>query len=124
MAPIVETASPEGVVVTPAALKFMKRMVRFGGAGARAGFRLEVSPGGCSGMSSTFAVDREPQGDDQVIALPDGIQLFLSPKASQLLAGVTIDFVETATESRFAFVDPKAGSCACTSKGSAPIHLR
>lgn len=38
------------LTLTPAAEKFVRRMVRFGGAGEDAGFRLTVSAGGCSGL--------------------------------------------------------------------------
>ena len=44
------------ITITPAAQKFMRRMVRFGGDGAT-GFRLLVSPGGCSGLASEFTVE-------------------------------------------------------------------
>ena len=43
--------------LTPAAEKFISRMVRFGGAGENAGFRLTVSAGGCSGLASEFSVE-------------------------------------------------------------------
>ena len=37
------------LTVTPAAEKFMRRIVRFSGLPAGGGFRLVVSAGGCSG---------------------------------------------------------------------------
>lgn len=48
------------LTITPSAAKFIQRMVRFGGAGEGAGFRLSVSPGGCSGLASEFSVEAEP----------------------------------------------------------------
>jgi len=112
------TTTPSPLSMTPTALRFIQRMVRFGGAGPRAGFRLEVSPGGCSGMSSAFSVEADPKAGDQVVVLESGIRLFLPAASFALLDGVTIDFLESATESRFAFIDPKAKSCGCGTSGA------
>lgn len=109
------TAASAGVSATPAALKFIQRMVRFGGSGG--GFRLEVSPGGCSGMSSQFSVESAPRLEDRVVVLEGGLRLFLPPESYALLDGITIDFIESATESRLAFIDPKATGCGCATKG-------
>jgi predicted Fe-Mo cluster-binding NifX family protein len=57
------------VTVNPAAEKFMRRMVRFSGAGRRAGFRLTVSAGGCSGYSSEFTVEAAPLAGDEVLSV-------------------------------------------------------
>lgn len=110
------------VVVTPAAEAFMRRIVRFGGQGARAGFRLTVSPGGCSGLSSQFTVEAKPQANDEVVSV-NGLDLFLSPDSRKLLAGVTIDFLETRTESGFAFIDPNKESCACSTGAPTGVQL-
>ncbi|HET9958323.1 MAG TPA: iron-sulfur cluster assembly accessory protein [Polyangiaceae bacterium] len=107
-------SSSETLSLTPAASKFLQRIVRFGGAGGDAGLRLEVSPGGCSGMSSQFSVERNPFAGDEVVQF-DGLKLFLPPPTVRLLAGVTIDFLETSTEAKLSFVDPKAGACGCSS---------
>ena len=53
------------ITITPAAQKFMRRMVRFGGDGAT-GFRLLVSPGGCSGLASEFTVEPAAPALDDV----------------------------------------------------------
>ena len=47
------------VTVTPAAAKFIRRMVKFSDHPA-GGFRLSVTPGGCSGYSSEFTVQAAP----------------------------------------------------------------
>ena len=110
------------VVVTPAAEAFMRRIVRFGGQGERAGFRLTVSPGGCSGLSSQFTVEPRPQADDEVVSL-NGLDLYLPQESRKLLAGVTIDFLDTRTESGFAFIDPNAEGCACSTGAPAGVQL-
>ncbi|HET7543756.1 MAG TPA: iron-sulfur cluster assembly accessory protein [Polyangiaceae bacterium] len=111
----------ESVTVTPAAETFMRRMVRFGGRGEKAGFRLTVSPGGCSGLSSAFTVEAAPLVGDDVLVV-NGLTIFLPAESRRLLAGVTIDFLDTRTESGLAFVDPKAGSCGCSS-GATGVQL-
>lgn len=106
---------PHNVHVTPAAQKFMRRMVRCsehpGG-----GFRLSVAPGGCAGYSSQFSVEPAAQRGDSEIAL-DGLRLFLPAETRLLLDGMTVDFTETATRAGLTFVNPNAEACACSTAG-------
>lgn len=98
--------------VTPKAHRFMRMMVMSDG-GPGAGFRLAVSPGGCSGLSADISVLAEPlQGDATVIR--DGLKLFLPAESRLLLEGVTVDFAETPTSTGLVFHDPKAPAT-CTS---------
>ncbi|WP_457796168.1 HesB/IscA family protein [Methylocystis sp. S23] len=96
---------------TPAAEKFIRRLVMFDG-GPGHGLRLLVSPGGCSGMSAEFSVEPAPKEGEQVYAHPQ-FKLFLPAQSRLLLDGVTIDFKETATSTGFVFIDPKATGCGC-----------
>ena len=105
------------VTITPAADKFIKRLMRFGG-GPEYGFRLVVSPGGCSGMSAEFGPEAAPKADDGVFAI-GGTRFFIPPASQKLLDGVTIDFVETPTQSGFVFNDPKH-KCGCSSIDNVP----
>jgi iron-sulfur cluster assembly protein len=116
-----KSQEPLDLSVTDGAQSFMKRMVRFGGQGAGAGFWLSVKAGGCSGLSATFEVRREPSANDLILEL-EGLRLFLSDSSLPLLAGVTVDFADTRTESGLVFVDPKAEDCAC-STGSKGVSL-
>lgn len=102
------------VTITPGAEKFIQRMIRFSGVGAGAGFRLQVSTGGCSGLAAEFSVEAEPAAGDSVVEI-NGVKLFLPAESRLLLEGVTIDFADTAMSSGLAFIDPKATSCACSS---------
>jgi iron-sulfur cluster assembly accessory protein len=96
--------------VTPAAQKFILRMVRFS-VNPTGGFRLSVSPGGCSGLSAQFDVEAEARQGDQEF-LVEGIKFFLPAESRLLLDGVTIDFADSATSGGLVFHDPKnAGSC-------------
>lgn len=104
------------LTITPAAEKFMRRMVRFGGAGAaaEAGFRLSVSAGGCSGYASEFSVEPAPQPGDASIDV-NGLKLFLPAGSRLLLEGVTIDFADTAMATGLSFINPNAAACGCSS---------
>lgn len=105
------------VTITPAADKFIRRLMRFA-AGPQAGFRMVVTPGGCSGMSAEFGPESEPKADDGVFEL-GGIRFFLPPQSQKLLDGVTIDFSETPTSTGFVFIDPNH-KCGCSSSENVP----
>jgi len=105
--------------LTPAAEKFIGRMVRFGGAGEAAGFRLSVSAGGCSGLASEFTVEAVPAAGDAVV-LVNSVKLFLPAESRLLLEGATIDFSDTPTNSGLTFVTATpstCGSCGSSSVG-------
>lgn len=95
--------------ITPAAQKFMRMMRRADG-GAGSGFRLAVSPGGCSGLSADINVLAQPRAGDAVVER-DGVKLFLPAESRLLLTGVTIDFADTPTQTGLVFHDPKQVSC-------------
>jgi len=103
--------------LTPAADKFIRRMLRFNG-GAGSGFRLSVTAGGCSGLSGQFEVEAAPRTGDVVFDL-GGIRFFLPAESRLLLDGVTVDFTETATQRGLVFHDPKAANCGCKSTDGA-----
>lgn len=105
------------LTMTPAAEKFVRRMIRFGGAGEDAGFRLKVSAGGCSGLASEFTVEATPLPGDAVVEV-NGIKLFLPAESRLLLEGATMDFADTPTNSGLTFVTPNAPSCGCGSSSS------
>ena len=104
------------VTITTAADKFMRRIVRFSGLPAGAGFRLAVSPGGCSGYQAEFSAEAAPGPTEQVLEA-DGLRLFLAAESRMLLDGVTIDYVDTPTQSGLTFVNPNQAPCACSSSG-------
>lgn len=103
------------VTVTPAAAKFMRRMVRFSEHPA-GGFRLSVTPGGCSGYSSEFSVQAAPSAGDAELMVGE-VRVFLPAESRLVLDGVTVDFAESPTQSGLTFFNPSAGPCACSSSG-------
>jgi iron-sulfur cluster assembly protein len=104
--------------VSPAAEKFIRRMVMFSGLPATAGFRLTVTPGGCSGYNAEFTVEAEPQADD-LVANVNGLKVFMPADTGTLMEGVIVDFADTPTKSGLTFVNPGAAPCACSSSGDA-----
>lgn len=105
---------PPSLTITPAAHKFVRRIVRFSGLPETAGFRLVVSLGGCSGYSSEFSAEAAPQPGDEVLAV-DGLRLFLPAESRLLLDGATMDFVDTPIKSGLVFTHPSQSACACSS---------
>ena len=106
------------VTITPAAEKFMRRIVRFSGLPAGAGFRLVVSAGGCSGYNSEFSAEPAPKDGEQVLDV-NGLSLFLPAESRLMLDGHTIDCVDTPTKSGLTFFNPNAAPCACSSESAA-----
>jgi iron-sulfur cluster assembly protein len=104
------------VTLTPAANKFITRMVRFSGQPEGSGFRLHVTAGGCSGFNSEFSVEAAPQPGESVLEVA-GLKMFLTAESRLLLEGVTIDFTDTPTKSGLSFINPNQAPCACSSSG-------
>lgn len=102
------------ITVTQKAAGFMRRMIRFNGNSAAAGFRLMVSPGGCSGFSSSFTVETEPLAGDAVLE-SNGVKIFLPAESRILLEGVTVDFNDSPMSTGLTFENPNAQSCGCSS---------
>lgn len=107
------------VVVTAAAEKFIRRMLRMGGS-AESGFRLVVTPGGCSGLTGAFSVEPAPAPGDLVLD-HGGMKFFLPAETRVLLDGVTIDFADTATQTGFVFHDPSAAAQNCGTAAPAGV---
>lgn len=107
------------LTITPAADKFMRRIVRFSGLPAGAGFRLVVSAGGCSGYSAEFSAEAAPREGEQTLEV-DGLRIFLPAESRLMLDGVTMDFADTPTQSGLTFVNPSQAACGCSSGEASP----
>ena len=101
------------IVIAPAAEKFIRRMLRFGG-GMDHGFRLVVSPGGCSGLNAEFSVESAPFDGDAVLEW-NGVNLYLPVESRLLLEGATVDFADTPTQTGLVFHQPNGPACSCSS---------
>lgn len=77
--------------------------------------RLAVEGGGCSGFQYTFALADGPDGEDAV-SETDGVRLVVDPVSLDLVAGSTVDFVESLGGAAFKVENPQAASgCGCGS---------
>jgi iron-sulfur cluster assembly accessory protein len=94
------------IEMTPAAAKFVGRLLRFDG-GPGSGLRLLVSPGGCSGMTAEFSVEPAPRDGEAAVEVA-GLRLFLPAQSRMLLDGATIDFNETPESTGLVFRNPAA----------------
>ena len=76
------------------------------------GLRLGVIGGGCSGLSYQMEFsDRRP--DDSVIEC-EGFTVFLDPKSTIYLKGITLDFQDGLQGRGFVFGNPNAtNTCGC-----------
>lgn len=78
----------------------------------KAGLRLEIRGGGCSGMSYGMSFDNA-QEQDHVVELHD-IKVFIDPKSAIYLKGTVLDFQSGLEGKGFVIKNPQAkGSCGC-----------
>lgn len=77
--------------------------------------RLSVEGGGCSGFQYRFDLAEAPESDD-AISETDGVKLVIDPVSLDLVAGSTVDFVESLGGAAFRVENPNAASgCGCGS---------
>jgi iron-sulfur cluster assembly accessory protein len=86
--------------------------------GKPAVLRLAVEGGGCSGFQYQFGLADEPASDD-LISETDGVRLVVDPVSLDLVAGCTVDFVESLGGAAFRVENPNAtAGCGCGSSFS------
>ena len=77
--------------------------------------RLSVEGGGCSGFQYKFDLAEAEEADDTV-SETDGVKLLVDPVSLELIAGSTVDFVESLGGAAFKVENPQAASgCGCGS---------
>ncbi len=77
--------------------------------------RLAVEGGGCSGFQYRFGLDETPQ-DDDAVAETDGVKLLVDAVSLDLVAGSTVEFVESLGGAAFRVTNPNAtAGCGCGS---------
>jgi iron-sulfur cluster assembly protein len=80
------------------------------------GLRVGVKGGGCSGLSYTFAWEREPRFGDDVFEGADGAKIFVDKKSLLYLDGTVLDYDTNMLSKGFVFSNPNAKStCGCGS---------
>lgn len=108
------------IIITPAAEKFMRRMVRFANCGPSAGLRLTVTPGGCSGLRTEFNVEPTPRENELTLNV-NGLSVFLPPESVDVLEGATVDFRDSGTATGLEIINPNVSSCACGSGAASGV---
>ena len=77
--------------------------------------RLAVEGGGCSGFQYRFGLADAAEADDLAVET-DGVTLVVDPVSLDLVAGCTVDFVESLGGSAFRVENPQASAgCGCGS---------
>lgn len=77
--------------------------------------RLSVEGGGCSGFQYRFDLADKAESDD-VVAETGGVRLVIDPVSLDLVAGSTVDFVESLGGAAFKVENPNAAAgCGCGS---------
>ena len=77
--------------------------------------RLSVEGGGCSGFQYRFDLADSPESDDNV-SETDGVRLLIDPVSLELVAGSTVDYVESLGGAAFKVDNPNASAgCGCGS---------
>ena len=78
--------------------------------------RVGVKGGGCSGLSYTFAWERQARLGDEVFEGPEGAKIFVDKKSLLFLDGTVLDYDTNLITKGFVFNNPNAKStCGCGS---------
>jgi iron-sulfur cluster assembly protein len=100
------------ITLTPNAVKAIHRFIR-GSETPVAGLRILIEGGGCSGFQYGLRLEADKQEDDTELEI-EGVKLLVDPMSFTLVAGVTVDFIDTLTHTGFKFDNPNATStCGC-----------
>ena len=77
--------------------------------------RLSVEGGGCSGFQYKFGLADGTDAED-IVSETDGVRLVVDPVSLDLVAGSTVDFVESLGGAAFRVENPNAAAgCGCGS---------
>ena len=96
---------------TPAALSKIKQQIQKRGKGL--GIRLGVKTTGCSGLAYVMEFVDVPNDSDVKLEY-EGSNLYIDPKSSPYLQGMTIDYVRNGLNEGFEFINPnEKDRCGC-----------
>ena len=80
------------------------------------GLRVGVKGGGCSGLSYTFAWEKQERLGDEVFEGPEGAKIYVDKKSLVFLNGTVLDYDTNLVSQGFRFANPNAKStCGCGS---------
>ena len=99
------------IIVTEQAAKKIQQTLARRGHGL--GIRLGVRTTGCSGLAYVLEYVDSPQPEDQCFDCTD-CQVFVDPKSSAYLKGITVDYVRQGLNEGFEFRNPnERDRCGC-----------
>lgn len=108
------TQSQTIISVSPNAASYMLRLLKNEPAySEKSGVRIQMQPGGCSGLKYDFEYAIEP-GLGDIIEEHHGLRFFIPGAWTHFLRGTTIDHVEQLSGSGFQIENPNTKrSCGC-----------
>jgi len=75
--------------------------------------RVDVTAGGCAGLSYSLRFQKTPYDNDIIFQQGD-LQVFVNPESAVHLKGIHIDYIDTLNSSGFQYKNPNAKStCGC-----------
>ncbi len=75
--------------------------------------RLAVEGGGCSGFQYKFEMGDAPEADD-IVTETDGVRLLVDAMSLEMIAGATVEYIESLGGAAFRVTNPQAASgCGC-----------
>ena len=110
---MVEQSQHHLIKITPVALNELVKLEATG----ENFLRIQIIPGGCSGMTYSAAIDTVVrEGKDEVVYQDEGLRVVAEEGNSIFLEGLEIDYSDDLVKSGFRFKNPNAsGSCGCGS---------
>jgi iron-sulfur cluster assembly protein len=80
------------------------------------GLRVGVKGGGCSGLSYTFAWEKQARTGDEVFEGPEGARIYVDKKSLLFLNGTVLEYDTNLVSKGFVFHNPNAKTtCGCGS---------
>ncbi|HEU5331480.1 MAG TPA: iron-sulfur cluster assembly accessory protein [Actinocrinis sp.] len=106
------TTKQDGIILTDGAAAKVKALLDQEGRDDLS-LRVQVQPGGCSGLRyQLYFDDRALDGD--VVSAFGSVKVVTDRMSAPYLVGATVDFVDTIEKQGFTIDNPNAtGSCAC-----------
>jgi iron-sulfur cluster assembly accessory protein len=108
----ISSTKVDGIILTDEAASKVKSLLEQEGRDDLS-LRVQVQPGGCSGLRyQLYFDDRSLDGD--VVSAFGGVSVVTDRMSAPYLIGATVDFVDTIEKQGFTIDNPNAtGSCAC-----------
>lgn len=102
----------ESITLTPNAISHVQKTIAQRGKGQ--GLRLSVKKTGCSGYSYVVDILEDPNAEDHVFPIQDGLVVAVPKTFLTLVQGTCIDYVQNGLNGGFTFDNPNQKAvCGC-----------